>query len=101
MAGDQARGVMRLQQLIDDHEAQLNRLRNSLHEEMTAHQARQVLFTRELSDVEQLLATGETLAHINYLWHRDEITRSHQEDGQQEGIHSKRNTKESYREAKT
>lgn len=71
----------RMQQLIDDHQAQLNRLRNSLHESLTAHQARQVLFTRELSDVEQLLATGETLAHINYLWHRDEISRTRQPDG--------------------
>lgn len=71
----------RMQQLIDDHHAQLNTLRNKIRDKVTATQARKYLFDRELSTVEILLATGETLAHINYLWHRGELEK-HEFQGQ-------------------
>lgn len=74
--------VERMQQLIDDHHAQLNRLRIALNDTpVTASQARRALFLRELSSVEILLATGETLAHLNYLLHRNEINCEIDADG--------------------
>lgn len=72
---------LRMQQLIDDHYAQLNRLRIGLVEQHTACSAMPLLFQRELNEGEKLMATGETLAHINYLWHRDEIEKTRLEDG--------------------
>ncbi len=64
----------RMQQLIDDHHAQLNCLRLAVRAPISAVQARAVLFNRELTTVETLLATGETLAHLNYLMHQGEIS---------------------------
>jgi glyoxylase-like metal-dependent hydrolase (beta-lactamase superfamily II) len=72
----------RMQQLIDDHHAQLNQLRIAINgQAITASQARRILFVRELNVVETLLATGETLAHLNYLLHRGEISSKHDDDG--------------------
>ena len=71
---------LRMQQLIDDHHAQLNRLRLRMSAPTTADQARRVLFDRELSDANILFATGETLAHINYLLHRGELDKSEMPD---------------------
>lgn len=65
--------VERMQQLIDDHLAQLNRLRLAVHAPISAIQARAILFDRELNLIETILATGETLAHLNYLVHQSEI----------------------------
>ena len=63
----------RMQQLIDDHHRQLNQLRLAVQAPISTVQARDILFTRELNVVDTLLATGETLAHLNYLLHRREI----------------------------
>jgi len=63
----------RMQQLIDDHHVQLNRLRLAINTPISPVEARAVLFDRELNVIETLLATGETLAHLNYLLHRKEI----------------------------
>lgn len=73
--------VPRLQQLIDDHHAQLNRLRLGLVKPLTANEARKILFERDLNQVEVLMATGESLAHINYLLHRNELKKSLKTDG--------------------
>jgi len=62
-----------MQQLIDDHHVQLNRLRLAINTPISPVEARAVLFDRELNVIETLLATGETLAHLNYLLHRKEI----------------------------
>ena len=63
-----------MQQLIDDHHAQLNRLRISLKENVqTIDQLRKVMFDRKLSSIDVVLATGETQAHMNYLLHRKEV----------------------------
>ena len=72
----------RMQQLIDDHVAQLNKLRLRLTEPKTAAQAHTLMFERELSDIEILLATGETLAHLNYLLNTGEIAKEKTADGQ-------------------
>jgi len=63
----------RMQQLIDDHLAQLNRLRLAVHAPISPIQARSILFDRELNVIETILATGETLAHLNYLVHQGEV----------------------------
>ncbi len=73
--------VARMQQLLDDHYAQLNRLRLSIDAPISPVEARAVLFDRELNTIETLLATGETLAHLNYLLHRDEISMRYDDDG--------------------
>lgn len=71
---------LRMQQLIADHHAQLNRLRLKMSERVNANQARSVLFNRKLNDFETIMATGETMAHINYLLHRKEIDQTVAED---------------------
>lgn len=65
----------RMQQLIDDHAAQLNKLRSQITSPVTAVEAHKILFERKLNEVEVLLATGETLAHINFLLATGELAR--------------------------
>lgn len=72
---------LRMQQLIDDHVAQLNKLRIGLTKPTSAADSHKLLFERELSESEVLMATGETLAHINYLLHRGELTQTATNDG--------------------
>jgi len=71
----------RMQQLIDDHITDLNRLRMALHRPLSVAQARRVLFDRDLSNIDMVLATGETLSHLNYLMHGSEISLSYSVDG--------------------
>ncbi|MGK0375414.1 MAG: glyoxylase-like metal-dependent hydrolase (beta-lactamase superfamily II) [Arenicella sp.] len=73
--------IERMQQLIDDHHAQLNRLRLAVDAPISPVEARAVLFDRELNVIETLLATGETLAHLNYLMHRKEISLEYDSQG--------------------
>ena len=73
--------IARMQQLIDDHHAQLNRLRLAVDAPISPVEARAVLFNRELNIIETLLATGETLAHLNYLMHRKEINLAYDAKG--------------------
>lgn len=71
---------LRMQQLIDDHHAQLNKLRTGIREDLTAKDAYKLLFTRDLDMVEVFLATSETLAHLNYLLHRSELVKKTRND---------------------
>jgi len=71
---------LRMQQLIDDHIAQLNKLRLKAIEPITTNQARRILFDRELSSFETMMATSEALAHINYLLHNGELSKSVSDD---------------------
>ena len=73
---------IRMQQLIDEHDDQLDTLRHGLAQDTSANQARALLFERELNDVETIMATGETLSHINYLWHRGELVKTEIPDGE-------------------
>lgn len=66
--------IERMQQLIDNHHARLNRLRLAVDAPISTVEVRAILFDRELSPIDTLLATGETLAHLNYLMHRKEIS---------------------------
>jgi len=40
---------------------------------MLTLQARKILFNRELDPIQTVLATGETLAHLNYLLVKNKI----------------------------
>ena len=42
------------------------------------------MFGREIGDDEIQMATGETVAHLNYLWHRGNIQRRINTDGRYE-----------------
>lgn len=66
----------RMQQLLDDHQTDLNRLRLAVDSPISPVEARAIMFDRELSMIDILLATGETLAHLNYLMHRGELDMS-------------------------
>ena len=63
--------AQRMQELIDEHLGQLECLLEAIdkasNKTINVSQARRVLFDRSLSDIEILFATGETLAHLNYL----------------------------------
>ena len=59
--------VLRMQQLIDGHQDDLEKLGDSLAQPSTAMQASMALFDRELDDFGRLMALSETLAHLNYL----------------------------------
>jgi len=71
----------RMEQLMFDHHAQLNQLRSALQTPSTTVEMYPVLFPRELNHVQIVFATGETLAHINYLLDTGEIVKSHRDDG--------------------
>lgn len=71
----------RMQQMINDHHAQLNRLRLSLDEPKNAIGARKEMFQRELDPVQKVLATGETMAHLRYLIVRCEVVSEADKDG--------------------
>lgn len=57
----------RMQQIIDDHEQQLQALREALQQPLSIVQASEALFPVKLDDITRLLATGETQSHVNYL----------------------------------
>lgn len=69
----------RMQNMINEHHADLSLLREALVNEMTTVQARKVIFDRELDAIQTVLATGETLAHLNYLLATNEITVKHKQ----------------------
>jgi len=76
---------VRMQQLIDGHHQQLQLLIQKLEaaapQAISVTTARQVLFNRELSFVESLFATGEALAHLNYLVDEQSATAEHDQNG--------------------
>lgn len=73
--------VPRMQALIDEHHEQLNKLLSALSAPTNIDTTRRFLFDRELSAMEILLATGETLAHLNYLLANNKISISHDDQG--------------------
>ncbi len=76
------RGIdVRMQQLIDGHLEQLESLQAAMDQPIDVTAARKIMFDRELSLVESLFATGETLAHLNYLIDQHSITSDHDAQG--------------------
>ncbi len=71
----------RLQQLIENHESALDRMRDALKSPLTCGEVLETIFKRTVKDGEYGLALVEGLAHCNYLWHREEVTRTLGDDG--------------------
>jgi len=58
------------------HQQQLGALRAACREPRTAFELLPVMFGRTLRGFHRFLAMGETVAHLHYLWHGGELTRS-------------------------
>ncbi|MBC7676539.1 MAG: hypothetical protein H7173_10895 [Rhodoferax sp.] len=71
----------RLTQLVANHQSALDRLRTFLAVPATAVQCFAPLFRREIGAGEYGLALVEAVAHMNYLLHRGEVSRSLRADG--------------------
>lgn len=65
----------RIDQLIHHHEERLQRALAACRDPATAIQIMPHLFDRRLDEHQLGFAIGETLAHLNYLWHRGQLQR--------------------------
>jgi glyoxylase-like metal-dependent hydrolase (beta-lactamase superfamily II) len=71
----------RLQQLREHHDARLQETLEACRNPASAADVMPVLFKRKL-DLHQLtFALGETIAHLNHLWHAGKVTRSEDAQG--------------------
>ena len=75
---------VRLNQIIDSHRLGLAKLYDLPMEPKMLPACFTCLFGREIKDTERQMATGETVAHLNYLWHRGNISRRLNDDGRYE-----------------
>lgn len=71
----------RLDQLIDNHHAALQRLLTHLKRPSTAAGCFDVLYKRKIGGGEYGLALVEAIAHLNHLWLADKVTRTKDENG--------------------
>lgn len=71
----------RLQDMIDDHEAGLEKLLGLLEEPRSATQCFSALFRSRITAGNYLAATGESLAHLNCLVSRGLASRRRRDDG--------------------
>ena len=71
----------RLNQLIQGHVQALDRLYNYLSEPRTAIDCFSSLFKRSVGNDVKVIAIGESVAHLNYLLHRQMIVRELRDDG--------------------
>lgn len=72
----------RLNRLISHHEKALTRLRKFCKTPRMATEVYSVLFRREIDDGNRLMAVGESVAHLNCLKARGQITRRLNDAGQ-------------------
>lgn len=80
--GEPFHGVQaRLDALIRGHQTALKRLERTLREPCRAVDAFSALFARPVGDGVRGMATGESLAHLNYLLHRGRVSTRRDEDG--------------------
>jgi len=80
--GEPFRGVQaRLNALIRGHQTALKRLERALRTPCRAVDVFPTLFARPVGDGVRGMATGESLAHLNYLLRRGRATRSRDADG--------------------
>lgn len=80
--GEPFRGVqIRLDALIRGHGTALKRLERTLKSPQRAVDVFPALFARPVGDGVRGMATGESLAHLNYLLHRGRISRTRDADG--------------------
>ena len=73
---------LRLQRLIEHHEKALKRLSDYCRTPRLATGVYSVLFRREITDGNRLMAVGESIAHLNCLKGRDIVTRRLNDAGQ-------------------
>jgi glyoxylase-like metal-dependent hydrolase (beta-lactamase superfamily II) len=66
----------RIDVLRTHHHEQLANLRAACRLEQSAHDLLPVMFGRPLRGFHRFLALGETVAHLNYLWHAGELARN-------------------------
>ena len=71
----------RLSQMVANHQSALNRLRAFLAVPATAVQCFSALFRRDIAAAEHGLALVEAVAHLNFLLHLGEVSRTLREDG--------------------
>ncbi|MDG2241907.1 MAG: MBL fold metallo-hydrolase [Rhodospirillaceae bacterium] len=71
----------RIDSLKAHHMDRLDDALTACRESVTAAQATTVLFPRALTDHQYFFALGETLAHLNYLWHAKNVSREEDADG--------------------
>lgn len=80
--GEPFRGVQtRLDALIRGHATALSRLQRTLQEPKRAVDVFSALFARPIGDGVRGMATGEAIAHLNYLLQRGRISRTRDADG--------------------
>ena len=80
--GEPFRGVQaRLDALIRGHQTALKRLERALRSPARAVDVFPALFARPVGDGVRGMATGESLAHLNYLLHRGQAVRTRDADG--------------------
>ena len=72
---------MRLRQMIDNHVSGVERLKGFLATPRTVVDCFPQLFMRRIDEGNYGLAMAESLAHLNYLHKRGEITRRLRADG--------------------
>ena len=80
--GEPFRGIQaRLDALIRGHQTALRRLERTLRTPSRAVDVFPALFARPVGDGVRGMATGESLAHLNYLLHRGRAARTRDADG--------------------
>lgn len=72
---------VRVKELLEHHEQRLDRLLGVCAEPATVLETLPHLFKRELNPFSTLMATGESLAHLNYLLGQGRVVREHGSDG--------------------
>ena len=72
----------RLKALIEHHETSLDKLHDILKTPKRAVDVFDVLFNREIDDSNLIMATGESLAHLNCLYYRGMIKKSLDQNNQ-------------------
>lgn len=72
---------IRLDELILEHETGLEKLRRLCREPKRARDVFGALFKGRITDSNLIMATGEAIAHLNYLCYQDELHIDTDEDG--------------------
>ena len=63
----------RLDTLIEDHETGLEQLREVCREPMRVVDVFPALFKSKITDSNLIMATGETISHLNYLYYEGDM----------------------------
>lgn len=72
---------VRCAELMEHHRARLDRVLTACHQPITILEAQQALFRRSFDDMNNEMATAETLAHLNHLMTKGALVREADETG--------------------